>query len=82
MRLQVSGFPPLGIEPGHSAVKAQSLNHWTNRNSPMNVIIFSEWMDEYLSGQTEVVYLGIRVRAKAERKEVTMIYESPLITEV
>ena len=48
----------------------------------MNVIIFSEWMDEYLSGQTEVVYLGIRVRAKAERKEVTMIYESPLITEV
>ena len=47
----------------------------------MNVIIFSEWMDEYLSGQTEVVYLGIRVRAKAERKEVTMIYESPLITE-
>ena len=63
-------------------MKAQSLNHWTNRNSPVNVIIFSEWMDEYLSGQTEVVYLGIRVRAKAERKEVTMIYESPLITEV
>ena len=39
-------------------------------------------MDDYLSGQTEVVYLGIRVRAKADRKEVTMIYESPLITEV
>ena len=73
---------PLGIEPGHSAVKAQSLNHWTSRNSPMNVIIFSEWMDEYLSGQTEVAYLGIMVRAKAERKEVTMIYEPPLITEV
>ena len=48
----------------------------------MNVIIFSEWLDEYLSGQTEVVYLDIMVRAKAERKEVTMIYEPPLITEV
>ena len=43
---------------------------------------FFEWMDEYLSGQAEVVYLGIRAKAKAERKEVMMIFEPPLITEV
>ena len=48
----------------------------------MNVVIFSERMDEYISGQMEVVYLGIRVRTKAERKEVTMILEPPLIAAV
>lgn len=41
-------------------------------------------MDECLSRQTEVVYLGVRVRVRvrAERKEGTIMYEAPLVTEV